>query len=579
MIKYQEILTQVTSYIDWLNIYDNATTQSQIDSIMGTFSDHIESLLISNLNKVRKYFENVLDQPVYMSDDYFHLRRFLIYWYAAYKTLMDENKFLSDIDFIDKKLMLQSMGYYLYYLTDDKVNKDILLNLSFLYDKKGTPWSIQKILQLIGLRNFELFEYWLYNINGQLKFVPKKVTDTGLTTSVDNMMLLSKDYNKSIAVTDPHWYYTQAEILALDSTNGPDTLPSLTPYIGILSVNDWVRLCRLVTSLISRIINEQAQNLETNNIYPEGKYYSQWFKKNLSLLEVVLLFNYLYNKHFGVVSTFSRQSLNIFIQHYNGSSVDDETKFIVEFERLRVKRPKTKAEKEQMEKELKLLFLSDDKEIVWTFFDVAVFLNKYYINLKIEADNILSLNKGEDAIIELLEILNHFIQKERGIINFNFLFIIRDFFLTSKDAVIKIINFFKPYQVRIMEFAQYLLIDDCPGNILIPDDSIEEIIKEYTGICKVPINDDFYLLTKDAYKDTYQILCYGYTLSITEKFDDTYIVKDHFSDLIIDNFGVCKVPLVDDKKDIIKEEFIENIYISDDFTIKVIELDDDPEDD
>jgi len=476
-----EVIELLFEYINWMTEYDAAETDAERSALQGTFSPAIEAMLLENKEDSENYFSVVLDQGIYNTDDYLKFRTFLIYWYAGFKTLNYEEKTKSDIDIVDKDLLLQSLGYTLYYLHNDANKKILSTTISDLYSIKGSPLSIQQAFTLLGLNNFTIYEYWLYvsSDNTTLYLQPEAITDTSLVTSFDNAYNFLTKSLSSVTVDDPHWYYTESEIISINDSE-PLGLPSLTPYIGLASANDWIYQSKLIMSRTSRIIKMQYNELINNNIQPPKIYYFSPLDSNLSILEIVLSLSYLYNTIYGRTNEPQRNGIDEFIYQFQGDKniLTDDVVFINEFnDAFRV--PKTKQEREDLLEQEKHDWMTLQKEIGFDHNDLITILTNNFPELKNKLDEYISASMGVFALKEILGLFDLYVRYDMGIANYSALYMIEDPLSGQEDAVKKVLDFFKPYQTRLIEYSTYLIINDIPGNYFLMDDSLFLIIKQY----------------------------------------------------------------------------------------------------
>jgi len=302
--KMNETIIKLFGYIDWYRDYDQAADDKARKKLINSVPTTLSTLLIENKLKVETLFSESIDQPVYMTDDYLRLRKFMVYWYSAFNTIIKEELNTSDINFIDKPLLLDSLGYDLWYKHSEANQITLSTELSDMFAKKGTPLVLSQAMSMLDISNFMIFEYWLTrgSGDGELQFTPVQVEDMSYFTGYFTAANPPKSFS-GVTESDPHWYLTEDEIVEAES-RGDIGLPSMTPYVGVVSANDWIRNMQMGMAWIQRLISDQLEAFRTDptSLEESQKYYFTALYKNVSLLELYLATGFIYNEMYGRTS-------------------------------------------------------------------------------------------------------------------------------------------------------------------------------------------------------------------------------------------------------------------------------------
>ena len=496
--RLNDTINEIFDYIDWYKEYDAATTDSERRILLLKYPNEVATLLVDTRIKVEDYFDNVLDQPIYLTDDYLRLRDFLINWYSAFNAIMRKEQKISDIGFIDKSLLLDSLGYDLYNQHNSIHQTSLCTALSDMYAQKGSPLCLSQAMTFLDISNFTLFEYWLDRdpADNELIFNPYIVDDMTYYTGFTLETRPAKPY---VAVTekDPHWYLTEAEIEAAEAA-GELGLPSMTPYIGVISANDWVKQTRLAMAYINRFVTQTYANYLTDptTLANDQKYYFFMLNENVSLLELYLASGYVYNVGYNRNSTlYERDGVTEDVFHYNGPEEDlySEVQFITEYNQV-YKRTYDRFERDDLLDSQKTTWQTPVPVDTLTHSDSAALLNTINPDLKSLCDAMLASNQTEDFLIELLKMLDYYIKHDLGLTSFTFLFMLYDPLQENAAALTKVFQFFKPYQTRLIEAISYLVINDVPGDCLAISEKMFQELQQALV--------DYYLLFEDKMKDT-----------------------------------------------------------------------------
>lgn len=184
-------------------------------------------------------------------------------WSASLRTLEDSmihttDAFSLEDQDVDKAIRGFGIDFVNQASLDNLSQRQVfLLALADLYKIKGSPESITKSLSYAGINNCIVREYWIemdpliyktLRIRGVAAGKGQQILDDNPESSTYHQYLFVGDQynyqdifltwnnfsNRLIEIGDPHWFYTQDEILNYQfDLNTTLKLPSLTPYFGI----------------------------------------------------------------------------------------------------------------------------------------------------------------------------------------------------------------------------------------------------------------------------------------------------------------------------------------------------------
>ena len=252
-------------------------------------------------------FSNVLDQNVFLSDDYRRFRNFLIDMYAALRTMTTVQAQATDPlslpeDHLDE--LFKSFGYnYSTVLSSfgDTVNvnkTNFFLDLVNLYKMKGTPQALIELLQYYSLINVDIVEYSVLK-NTENKIVLRGDIAAASGTVGTDLPLLDLNFN-NITIPDPHWLLTESNIEQLILANKIN-LPSKSPYFSIRCRGFDLVSMDIEIMLLTKKINEQYVEWQsTGSISEQDAYLTGVLGYRLSVLELYLSCIYLFNKQYPV---------------------------------------------------------------------------------------------------------------------------------------------------------------------------------------------------------------------------------------------------------------------------------------
>jgi len=415
--------------------------------------------------KLEEFFSNVVDQTPFATDDYLRLRKFFIDLFASIRTLITATRQSGDPHALtnsDLDELFRSFGYpyssKLRGFDENPLEQKVqfFLDLVNLYKVKGTPQSLVDVLQYYGVTDVDIYEFLLkLKSEDQLFFEGKVVAGTSFQT-----FPISIPFN-NLTEGDPHWFYTEEEILQLNQTN-KIKLPSQTPYLGIQPI---MELDGVEFSLISRQVQDQFQTWVTTGQLPPADAEISFIGETKSFLELYLSTVYLFNTLFEV----GKDSDRFFC--YDGTNADDYQLVVDEFQTI-TGEPIRRCDLNDNENlnpppPNSELIVSEsycaDSKLV-QFYDLftrpstsnflvdrdtaGIILAQMNPTLKQQLD---SLGEPLEVLFSLLKDLALWVRNTigHGFLSFGFaLFGIYEFFKELKD----VISFFKPYHARLLLF-------------------------------------------------------------------------------------------------------------------------------
>lgn len=427
------------------------------------------------------YFGNVIDQLSYNTADYKRLRKFLVDLYSAHKTVVKTTSTLSDpysMSNSDLDELFRSFGYnYSVTLRDYDENPlstkvALMLDLVNLYKVKGTPQALVDVLQYYGLAEVDIFEFFLrLESNTSLIFRGNAIAGTTVNPGVLNV-----EYPE-FTDSDPHWLYTEAQILALHNIEKIN-LPSKAPYIGIRPVIDTEGP---ESAILSRRIQDQYEVYSGGGTLPQNAEIRTTAGIS-SLLGLYLGVLYVFNTYFptGVDG-------DLFLC-YDGT----DTNFVQiksDYESL-TSQPKTREgilirldayydQYTRIQPSNFLQNLTDAKNI----------LSVLDPTLKTDIDDLLTTDFPIDVLSSLINDLSIWVRNNIGFGFINFAYMVDGLSAFFKDLK-PVVNFFKPYRARfiLFEALQFrnrlfnsLVLEDVLGTI-----EIEHKVYDYATADGIP---------------------------------------------------------------------------------------------
>jgi len=400
------------------------------------------------------FFENVIDQICYSSDDYKRLRSFLIDWYAAHRTMTSTQRYARDVfslpsDQLDE--LFRSFGYNYSSDLESFVSKaNFFLDLVNLYKIKGTPQALIQVLNYYGITDVELFEFFVMkNNSGDIIFRPQKVDPYESGEKIIPVTDLLFDV---ITSDDPHWMMSKQDVENLLQTNKIG-LPSKSPYFAL---RPRYRLFQLAIplSVIQRFIQDEYYNWISSGTPPIQTLTISKLNYSASVLELYLANIYVFNTFYTRTTGSSDQNFLC----YDGTNVmiaDIEA----EYNNL-TGLPTSRDERDSNIIEYKDLFTRKMSTNFLDSYDKAgTILATLNSDLKASLDNLLLLGKGFDILKSLLRDLSSWIKSYVGPDYPDLATTVIG--IEALEFLFDVIDFFKPYHARLSTI-ELLFLNDAP---------------------------------------------------------------------------------------------------------------------
>ena len=220
-------------------------------------SELTTTLATSEKEIVIQYFEQIIDQDTFKTDDMKRLREMLIDWYSSHKTIATTQRYSSDVHQIPNQQLselFRSFGFpYGLNLVPLTTKANFFLDLVNFYKKKGTPETLVDVLDYYGFSDTDLIEYWLQKDEyGNLIFRGESVR---LAASGSTLLLDSDVPFEKLTDGDPHWLQSKDKIESLLQTNKIN-LPSKSPYYSLSSIFSLYNIT-ISLSILFRIVEDQ----------------------------------------------------------------------------------------------------------------------------------------------------------------------------------------------------------------------------------------------------------------------------------------------------------------------------------
>ena len=279
----------IDKYFESLN-YNYPDGQSGLE-----FPKHKDEILqaINSRLDISKYFNGAGFPGSYSfnTNDCYMFKSIVLDWAGTIKTFQDTtaqctNAYSLSSDEVDKAIR----GFGIDFINSRTVaslnrRQTFLLNMCDLYKIKGSPDSIVRALNIIGLEDCYITEAWVYPTrdgqqNVEIKWIPIRRPNELVETStsgyyVDQNEGIDEEYwewgkftSKLDEIKECHWFYKKWEIVKLnwnqeltksDKNYTYLHLPSLTPYFNVkikFDNNDHTTTLRLINRLAKLQLND-----------------------------------------------------------------------------------------------------------------------------------------------------------------------------------------------------------------------------------------------------------------------------------------------------------------------------------
>ena len=434
-----------------------------------TVTTSTNAIAKSDRTKVESYFSNVIDQYTFETEDYNRLRKFMIDLYASFRTQSTISLSSSDPHALantDLDELFRSMGYNLSAslkgVDENPLEQKVqfFLDLVNLYKVKGTPQSLVDILQYYGVTKVDIYEFFLKKYSSSnLLFNGKAVAGTTINPSN-----ISIQY-ENLTEDDPHWLYTEQQILQLDKVNKIN-LPSKSPYLG---VQPTIELEGAEISIIQRLVQDQYDSYISTGVLPTADAeitYNDELKSFLVLyLACIYMFNELYDAGY---DDYLVKPKNFVC--YDGTTTS-EIEIISEYDLLTKEIVLTRSElKTRYDQHIEAFTRPVSTDFLINKNTAGVLLNSIDPTFKSELDD---AGDQSDVMYSLLKDLALWVRTNigYGFINFGFiLYGVNEFFNDLKP----VIDFFKPYHTRLLLLEVLQIKNRLFNTIVIEDEASVE---------------------------------------------------------------------------------------------------------
>jgi len=171
--NFEDIVQDPSSSWIFINpdTYANEQVNQMLDYLINSRSASLNldkslaTLAYGEKESTKSFFKTVLDQPPHITKDHIRIRRFIIDWYSAHKTLITKSRKSTDLQLLrsdEINELIKGFGFpYPRFITGKSNKISFLLNLINLYKRKGTSYSLYYILKLYGLTDIIISECWL----------------------------------------------------------------------------------------------------------------------------------------------------------------------------------------------------------------------------------------------------------------------------------------------------------------------------------------------------------------------------------------------------------------------------------
>lgn len=462
----------------------------------GTLPSAIIAIADNQYNIAQDYFNRNIDLSSFIAYDYINVKKFLIDWYAAARTIVELHKSIKDPYSLDNDQLdtwIKSLGFIYPDFIPDNNKPTFLLELVNLYKIKGSPQSLLKLVQFLNYTDFKVLEYWLvadqnaydmhydsgyfYDENPirQLMFIGKQVgrmlEQHPFTTRYTYDQFKSKHL-------DAHWYYDKRHISHLsDST--PLSLPSLTPYFGLFNVQYLTKKWLPTIACLSRITYNAYQDYISSGINPRT-IIIDGYNDLVSLLELQLGIWWLYFVRIGflnrdtntldptVWNSIPNDKLSYICYSVDIANKININQFKEDFKRLYDEAPPNREALYNYIRERKDKFtlptnhplFEDATQIKPLLYQLNPSYYDYLYDVSLlDADEIKhELNKQLVCIDNVLGALDITLATLDNVVLFEGL------------SIYTLINFFKPIYSRLVNLAFGLLLSDQVGDRIIAED-------------------------------------------------------------------------------------------------------------
>lgn len=495
----------------------------------------------SEKQKIVEFFETIIDQPAFMTNDHKRLRKLLIDWYSAHRaTVTHTRESLNPHSMASEALneMIRCFGFpYPHKIVSSNLKAQFILDIIELYKKKGTPSVLVKALQTyFGLNSVVLSEWWIHHNGANDSFYAKAHPVIPRAYRTDSRLTQELTYEVFIR-NKPLWQLTETKLRELYN-ECVITLPSITTYISMNGTLNILEI-NVALSILNRKIQESYEFWLSTGTVNQNVYLSK-MSSVCSLLSLVLGITYLFNS--------KNASSDPRYQFYNGfftpmdvvdadgnrDDVDDVEygSILDEYNNINI-RPKTRDQRTELleERFSKFTEVGADQSVTTALADAGTYLEQIHPEFKTELDREVSNGGDVDTIIEtLLGDLDFFMINSMEIIDFPISYLVIG--APIEEHLKEVIDFFKPYHTQLRDFTSILAFDDPLGDSQLEDDAFGPTVFEQWHVEEGNWADESfdYGLMKDYSSHViYQDIIYYYDSTSDENVYTTFNCTDTVS--------------------------------------------------
>jgi len=320
LYKRVEFLTDKDNIINEINTYiielqvsrpDTSVTSEIVEERKRSFvskygiDPNIIAIAINMRNETKQLFKNIIDQISFNTDDYNRLRKFIIDWYASFRTFIKLQEKTSDAFLLSEELLEvahKSFGFENVELIDKKTAKAaLLLALVEIYKKKGTPDSIIEVLTFMDIDDIVIYEWWLYrdrSLHGTgniyLTGKPIATKHTNGDNDIEDRFMSFSEFKNTAG---PNWYYTEEHIKEIDDKLEGLSLPSILPYFSISAYVEFIT-ADVTFSFFNKYVNDQLIDYLQNTINTDyGMINVESFDQSIEFITLYAAMLYTYDRY------------------------------------------------------------------------------------------------------------------------------------------------------------------------------------------------------------------------------------------------------------------------------------------
>ena len=235
------------SFIEVIDITDYADTQASLaqDNLLRTQAGQLDidinlaNIAYDQVQKTDTFFNNIIDQQTFFSNDHKKMRKFIMDWYSTHRSFATKAASLNNIYTLSSdelNELIKSLGFP-YPQEIYTISNKIAFALALIewYKQKGSPFVMQAALEAFGLSDIVISEWWIRHDPLFDNYYAQSQPVVPIARRNDNSYILTKTYSDFIS-NNPYWQLTESELNRIYKDSSTlITLPSLTSVISIQS--------------------------------------------------------------------------------------------------------------------------------------------------------------------------------------------------------------------------------------------------------------------------------------------------------------------------------------------------------